>query len=146
MPTAAKLVAAVAFALVAYVSAELFKPAMSEGTQFGYFSPICAAIGLLVGWFVMGPLAGQGMGPSLGHGLRCSITIVFFALLGFSIYEMVLRSMKLRYDGPMEALIAALSLMLEYGLLMLTPPVLGALVIGGLAGGAAAEIAGKRWR
>ncbi|NUB45158.1 TrgA family protein [Fertoebacter nigrum] len=146
MPTAAKLVAAIVFAALGFMAAELFKPAMPEGTQFGLFSPICAGIGLLCGWIVMGPLAGRGTWAAMGSGVRTAATIAFWALLGFSIYEMVLRSMKLRYDGPMEAVLAVFDLMLERGRLMLMPDLLGLLLLGGLLGGVLVEWAGRRWR
>jgi hypothetical protein len=146
MPTAAKLVAAIVFAALGFMAAELFKPAMPEGTQFGLFSPICAGIGLLCGWIVMGPLAGFGTGAAMGSGVRTAATIAFWALLGFSIYEMVLRSMKLRYDGPMEAVLAVFDLMLERGRLMLMPELLGLLLVGGLLGGVVVEWAARRWR
>ncbi|HEX9859354.1 MAG TPA: TrgA family protein, partial [Paracoccaceae bacterium] len=79
-------------------------------------------------------------------GVRTSVTIAFWALLGFSGYVMILRSMDLRYDGPMEALTATVDLMLEHGVQMATPKVLGTLFLGGLLGGLLAEWAGKRWR
>lgn len=145
MPTAAKLAAAIAFAAVAFFAAEVFKPAMPEGTKFGFFSQICAVIGALCGWFVMGGLVGRGYSAAWGSGVRTSITIAFWVLLGTSIYEMVLRSMKMRYDGPMEALTGAMELMMERGLLMLTPEVLGTLLVGGLLGGTLAEWANRRW-
>ncbi len=41
MPTAAKLVAAVLFAMTGFLAAESFKPQMPEGTAFGAFSRLC---------------------------------------------------------------------------------------------------------
>src|SRR6056297_1256011 len=104
MPTAAKLLAAVAFAALGFLAAETVKPHMVEGTQFGVFSYICAGIGALCGWMVMGGLVGAGYRAAAGYGVRTAATLVFWALLGFSIYEMILRATKMRYDGPMDAL------------------------------------------
>lgn len=146
MPTAAKLFASLAFALVAFVAAELFKPAMPEGTQFGYFSFINAGIGLLCGWRIMGTLTGHGYKPAMASGVRTSVTILFWAVLGFSINEMIHRSMKMRYDGPFEAVVGVFDLAFEYLILMGRADFIGALVIGGALGGALAEWAGKRWR
>jgi hypothetical protein len=146
MPTAAKIVAAICFALFGAVAAEMVKPALPEGTQFGLFVPISAIIGLLNGWLVMGVLAGHGYRDAMGSGVRTAITIVVWALLVFSIYEMILRSMHVnRYDGPMEAVTAAFGLMLDYGKLLLTPAILGAFLVGGLIAGAITEWAKKRW-
>lgn len=148
MPTAAKLVAALAFALVGYFAAQAVKlpGVLPEGTQFGWFSEITAGIGFLCGWIVMGGLVGKGYPEAVASGLRISVTIVFWALLGFSIYEMVLLSMKMRYDGPMEAVLAVFDLMLDYGKRLFTLPIIGTLAVGGVLGGIAAEYAGRHWR
>lgn len=146
MPTAAKLFAAVVFTAVGFLAAEAYKPGLPEGTQFGLFSLIVALIGLLCGWMVMGRLAGQGYGGAAGSGLRTSATLLFWALLVFSVYEMIQRSMKMRYDGPVEALVSVFGLMLQYGQLVLTVPVLSVLAGGGVLGGWAAEFAARRWR
>lgn len=146
MPTAARLFAALAFAVVGYLAAEAFKPQMPEGTPFGAFSLIVGLIGLLTGWIVMGGLAGRGYRASAGSGLRTSVTIVFWALLVFSIYQMIGLALKKQYDGPMEALVAIVGLMYENAQLLLTVPVLGVLAVGGVAGGWLSEWASRRWR
>jgi hypothetical protein len=146
MPTAARLFAAVVFTLVGFLAAEVYKPGMPEGTQFGLFSPIVAAIGLFCGWTVAGVLVGGSYGAAAGHGIRTSATIVFWALLLFSVYEMIQRSMKMRYDGPMEALVGVFRLMLDYGALLGSVPVIVVLGVGGVLGGWAAEFAARRWR
>lgn len=146
MPTAAKLVAALAFAAVAFAAATAYVPRLPEGTQATWFPPLSALIGALTGWMVMGPLAGRGWGASAGYGLRTSATVVFWAALLFSIREMVLRSMNKRYDGPMEAVVGTFDIMLDYGARMLDARVLGVLVAGGILGGLAAEVAARRWR
>jgi hypothetical protein len=146
MPTAAKLAAAVAFAFVALLTAQLYIPQLPKGTQLGYFRPITTAIGFAVGWFVMGPLAGRGYRAAAETGIRSSATVVFWALFGFSIYIMVDRSMKMMYDGPMEAVLGVFQLMFEYGKKMLVPEVIASVLIGGLLGGYFTEWAGKRWR
>ena len=78
--------------------------------------------------------------------MRTALTVVLWALLGFSIYLMVDRSMKMMYDGPMEAVLGTFQLMFEYGKKMLVPEVIGAVLVGGVLGGWCAEWAGKRWR
>lgn len=146
MPTAAKLIAAVGFAILGYVAAELVKAHMPEGTQFGLFSLVCAGIGLLCGWLVMGDLVGEGWVRASGFGIRVSVTLVFWALLFFAIYEMVRRATKMRYDGVTEAITAVFAIGLEYGRILLAPDVLAALLIGGAAIGILTESAARRWR
>ncbi len=146
MPTAAKIVGAVCFAIFGYFAALSVIPVLPEGTQLGRMREICAFIGLLNGWFVMGRLTGGGVRAGIGSGMRTAITIVIWALMFFAIYEMIKRSTKLRYDGPMEAVTAAFGLMLDYGRLLLTPEIIATVLIGGAIGGAITEWAGKRWR
>lgn len=146
MPTAAKIVGAVCFAIFGYFLAVAVIPVLPEGTQIGRMREITAFIGLLNGWFVMGRLTGLGYRAGIGSGIRTAITIVIWALIVFSIYEMVVRSTKLRYDGPMEAVTAAFGLMLDYGKLLLTKEIIGTILIGGGIGGAISEWAGRRWK
>ena len=146
MPTAAKIVGAISFAIFGYFAALAVIPVLPEGTQIGRMREISAFIGLLNGWFVMGRLTGKGYRAGIGSGIRTAITVVIWALLVFAIYEMVLRSTKLRYDGPMEAVTAAFGLMLEYGKLLLTKEIIATILIVGGICGAITEWAGKRWK
>ena len=144
MPTAAKLVAAITFAALAYLNAHVFIPSLPEGTQLEWFREITALIGLVCGWLVMGGLVGASYGEAISSGIRTSITVAFFALLGFAIYEMLQRSMSMMYDGPMEAVLAVFDLMFYYGKMMMTLDVIGVLLVGGAVGGVVTEWVGRR--
>ena len=146
MPTAAKLAAAVLFAIVGWLTANAYVPALGEGVNAGFFREIVAVIGVFVGWLVMGPVAGAGYRAAIGSGWKTTMVLVFFALLFFGIYQMVLLSMKMRYDGPMDAVLDVFNIMLENLKKMLTTEVIGTLVIGGAVAGALTEQAGRRWR
>jgi hypothetical protein len=145
MPTAAKMVAAVMTALTLFLAAESAKAGLPHGTPAAYFSPIVAGIGFLTGWIVLGPLVGRGYVASLGYGLRAAVTSVFWALLLFSLWDMIELSIKKRYDGPFDALLGVCSLMVENGRLVLLPDVLVALGVGAVLSGLFAEWAGRRW-
>ncbi len=145
MPTGAKLIAALAFAAVAFAAAEAFKPLMPPHTQFGSFSVLCALIGAFTGWKVMGSRAGRGYGNALGVGLTASAVMTLAALFLFSFRETILRSMNRRYDGPLEATVGTFGIMVEHLAVMGDPRLLGVLALGGLLGGLAAEAAGRRW-
>ena len=146
MPTAAKLAGAVCFAILGIMAALAVKPVLPEGTQFGYFVEISGLIGLLNGWFVMGRLAGHGYRDAIGSGVRTAITIVVWALIVFAIYTMIVLSTQMRYDGPMEAVTSAFGIMLDYGKSMLTPTIIGTVLIGGMIAGWMTEFAAKRWK
>ncbi len=145
MPTAAKLVAAVLFAALSLFVADLYQQGITDGTITTYLVPGSAAVGLICGWRVMGRLVGKGMGDAIGSGIRTALTIVFFALLLFSIYEMVVTSTKGLYDGPMEAVLAIFDIMLKYGRGLISPEIIGSILVGGGLAGMATEWADRRW-
>lgn len=145
MPTAGKFVAAMLFAALAYLTAELFKPAMPDGTAFGRFSWICAGIGALCGWFLMGPRVRERFAGVIAAGLQTALMMALLALAGFSIEIMVGRAFRRLYDGPAEAIVGVFEVMVRHGQLMLTPGVLAALLLGGPVCGVLAGMAGKRW-
>lgn len=151
MPTASKMVAAVMIALTMFLAAEAAKAGLPEGRPAGYLSPIVAGIGFLCGWTILGTLTGNGykasMGykVSMGNGLRTAVTAVFWSLLAFALWEMLQLSMKMRYDGPLDALLGVLAIMVVYLKLVILPDVLVALGVGGTLSGLFAEWAGRRW-
>ncbi|WP_127900402.1 TrgA family protein [Solirhodobacter olei] len=146
MPTAAKLIAALAFFAVAFVAAESFKPLMPPGSQFGYFSLICGGIGAVTGWMVSGAMAGRGTITAIGNGIRSSATIVFFALILFTGREMVIRSMQHMYHGPMDALQAMAGMIAKYAVMLTATTELVVLIGGGILAGLVTEWASRRWR
>jgi hypothetical protein len=148
MPTAAKLVAAIVFAAVGWLAANAHVPALGESPNVGLFRELTALLGALIGWRVMGTLAGKGYLDAIGGGLRTSVTLVFFALLLFSTYMMVDRALTSAAYGssPMAAVLGVFEIMMDQGQKMLTVGVLGVLILGGVAGGVAAEWAKRRWR
>ena len=145
MPTAAKMIAAVAFAIVAGLAALAYIPGLPEGTSTGYFPELMAALGFLIGWMAVGRQVGHGYAEGISLGLRGSILIVAWGLLLFSIYYMILRSTKMIYHNAGEALLDVPMLMLQYGKLLASAKVAGVLVAGGLIGGFVAEFVGRRW-
>lgn len=146
MPTATKLVSALIFAFVGLWAALAYVPQLPEGMYVGLFPQIMMVLGFLVGWRGLGRAAGRGYGESVGHGLRTSFLLVFWALFGFSTYTMLLRSTKQIYRAdPGRALLDIPKIMMEYGRLLAAPEVLTALIVGGIVGGLAAEVAARRW-
>ena len=146
MPTGAKLIAAVCFAIVGWLAALAYIPQLPEATRTGYFPQIMAALGFVLGWLTLGNKVGRGYGEAASMGLRTSFLVVFWGLLGFSIYFMVLRSTKMIYDNAGAAALDVPMLMLQYGKLMGSAQLIGTLVLGGVVGGMLTEFAGRRWK
>lgn len=145
MPTAAKLVAAIAFALVGAVAARGYVPLMPEHAAPGLLVPACALIGALAGWFVVGPRAGALWRFAPSNGLSGAIVLAAAVLVLFSTYEMLSRALDKRYSGPEEALQGVFGIAWDHMTTMADIRVLGPLIIGGVLGGVVTEWAGRRW-
>lgn len=133
MPSAGRAVGAALFAILVWFVSEQFKPLMPEGTAFGRFSEFNALFGFVLGWLMMGPRAHPNTSASITSGITATVAIVFWVLLAHSIIEMLKLSLRKRYDGPVEAVVAVFQLMIKYGMMMATPEILGTLFIGGIA-------------
>lgn len=145
MPTAAKLAGAVIFAIIGFIAVMLYLPHLPQELPYGRLREYAAGLGFIIGWAVMGRLAGHGYTEAIGSGIRTSVTLAFWALLVFAIQLMIKRSYKMMYDGPMEAVIGVFALMLEYGRAFWAFDILAWLFVGGAVGGLAVEWVRKRW-
>jgi len=146
MFTAPRLVAALLLACVGFLTSELIKPLMIEGTQFGYFSFANAALGLIVGWVVIGRRIGRGISAAISYGLTGAAALMFWGLFSQSVNEMLRLSLRRRYKGPFEALTDMVRIFVEFGATMATPQVLGTLFIGGVLAAVLAEVSARHWR
>lgn len=146
MPTAAKLFAMFGFAAMAFFATEIYKPLLPEGTQMDMFTPINMAVAGLAGWMVMGRLAGRGYVTAASSGVRTSAVALFYVLFIWSGVEMLRNSVRMRYDGPVEALQAMVALAIDYARLGLTDPQVPiALLCGGILAAVLSEWASRRW-
>ncbi|MFP7675184.1 TrgA family protein [Marivita sp. S0852] len=146
MPTAAKTIAALCLAALGYVSSELVKTLLPEITNFGNFSIFNAALGGVVGWFVVGSRAGRGTRDAVGNGITGVAALIFWALFLHACYEMFQLSMKRRYDGPVEAFAAIFEIGIEYGTVLVNPMMLVLFLIGALVTGYLTEFVSRRWK
>ncbi|WP_417253184.1 TrgA family protein [Celeribacter sp.] len=145
MPTAAKLVAAFWFALLAWFAAELTKNYVPEGTQFGIMSLIAGGFGFLTGWVFLGRRAGDTMAAAYSYGFSSSVILTFWSVFYFAFETMIHRSLDRRYRGPTEAVLGVFDLMRDYFLYVFKPDVLFILIVGGFFGGWITEKAARKW-
>jgi hypothetical protein len=146
MPTAAKLVAALCFAALAYVVSELIKPLMPASTVLGYFSIVNAGIGLLCGWIIVGSRAGRGSSAAISNGVTGTVALVFWGLFIHATNEMVANAFARKYRTMVEATVSIFEIGIEYGTIMLDVRVILTLLAGGIVAGMLAEFAAGRWR
>ena len=145
MPTAARAISAILFAVLGYFIAEMVVPLLPEGMPTTWLNEPVAAIGLLMGWNVVGRRAGDGYRASMGYGLTAVALIAFWSVVIFAGYDMLQNSIDRRYRGPMEAVQAFFGISVAHFRLIATPEILGSLFFGGVFGGWIAEWASRRW-
>lgn len=149
MPDAARLVAAICLAIVAFFLSglvmEVYRAEYGE-TNFGWFVQVNLVIGLLVGWISMGKRAGRGVSAAITNGVTGVFLLVLWGLFVQACNEMTRLAMKNRYDDAFEAIAAIFQIAAEWGLLLLTAPILGTMAVGAFVSGILTEYAWQRWR
>jgi len=145
MPTAGRLAGAVAFLILGLVLAYLCIPNFEEGQVPGWWLPMCGAIGVWAGWVVVGPRTGNGFSTGLGNGWTGVAAVIFWAIFLYSFFEMIKKSMRNSYDGPMEAVVNVFELMYQNVMQIGTVEIGIAALAGGAVAGLFAEFFGKRY-
>lgn len=146
MPNAARLVAALSLALIAFIVSGLVMPLMPEGLDFGYFTWVNVGLGILCGWVIMGKRAGRGTTSAINNGITGVLSLLFWGLFVQGAYEMFRQAMRNRFDGPFEALGAIFKIGFDYGLTIMVPSIIWTLLVGGVLAGLATEYAWRQWR
>jgi hypothetical protein len=103
-PTAAKLVAALGLAALAYMVSGQVMRAMPPETAFGIFLPFNIALGVAVGWLWLGPRSGEGIVTAVSYGATAAALLALLGVLSQGANEMMRLAMRNRYDGPFEAI------------------------------------------
>ncbi len=146
MPTGAKLMAAASFAVVGWVLANFYAMNMPDASAAGPIREVAALVGAITGWKVMGPAVGKGYVEAAGAGVRTAIVLAVAALFLLALAEMLDNSVKMRYDGALEALLDIFQTMARRSGALLSLGVFGTILFGGVLGGLLTENAGRRWK
>ena len=146
MPDAAKLVAALGLAVVAFVVSGQVMGLFEDDTNFGWFTWVNVVLGVAIGWIFVGTRAGRGWTSAVNVGLTGGFLLVFWGLFVQSCNEMTRLAMKNRYDGAAEALTAIFQIGAEWALLMSTVQIWGTVLVGGIITGLVTEFAWRAWR
>lgn len=148
MPDAARLMAAIGMAVLAFVVSFMVMglPLFEEDTNFGWFVHVNVVVGLLVGWTVIGSRAGRSIVSAINVGLTAPVVLVFWCLFIQSCNEMVRIAMKNRYDGAFEALVDIFEIGADWAIEMTTIPIWTTLLVGGIIVGLMTEYAWRTWR
>lgn len=144
MPTAAKLIAAVLFFALCWLISEQIRSAIPPQSM-GLFAPVNAAIGLIIGWRVVGQRAGQGFTASIGNGLTAICASFFWGILIWAGHTMLKASVRGRYSGPIDAIQDMFNKMVDFGALVVIDFVIATAVFGSIVCAILVEMASRRW-
>lgn len=146
MPTAAKLVAGICFALIGWLAATAYIPALPDQFRIGDFVLVSVGLGFVIGWLIMGPNIGSSIMGAFWRGISTSVWLLVWSLIVFSMIEMIDRSLDKRYDHPVEALTSAIEIGIYFFKIALSVEVIGILAVGGALAGILTELSHRRWR
>jgi len=102
-------------------------------------------IGLLAGWVVAGSRSGNGYRNAIGYSLTAMVSMVVWGLFIYSSIEMVERSIRKMYDGPVDAVVSVFELAVEYLRTIASFEVIAFLVIGSLICGLVTDFFAQRY-
>ena len=146
MPTAAKLVSGIFFALTAYMAAQAFERTLPDHIGTRWFSEVNSVLGFLVGWFTMGPAVGAGWTAAWRKGMGVSVMGLLWSVVLFSFGLMLRQSTKDPFKSLDKGISAVFENLLEFLLAAMTPWVIFILLAGGAVTGIMAEAAHRKWR
>ena len=153
MPTPAKLVAAVLFAVLCWFVADtIVREVLPEGVRVGRFREMLAVGGLLVGWRYIGvPATGPtGRGTNVTHaitaGLGAAIVLTALALILHAFAVMIGESLGRKYTAIGDAAAAWMGFLWTDVQTIAHPMVLGLMFGGGAVVGLIAGVVGRIWR
>ena len=149
MPTAARVVAAIMIALIAWVVSGMAKAVMPSYMTTGYLMPISVIVGALCGWKILGVRSDYGrLGypNAIGVGLSAMVATVIWVVLICAALRALRHALDGRYDGPMSALYDVFPIAAEFATYLATVPTILTLVIGGMVAGAVTHWASLKWR
>ncbi len=145
MPTAGRLVASIGMGALAWYAAGIVMLLWPDDIDFGKFQYFSTAIAIVMGWRVVGTRLGNGLLQGMGAGLTALFALVFWLFLLLSFYEMIQRSLDLRYDGPFEAFQGMFGIAYEYLLNVLHLRLAYLLVGGSLLVGLVSELVSRKF-
>ena len=144
MPTAGRLAAAIALAVLGGIIAYRLEPAFPEGGIPGYWLPLCLGAGIWAGWVVIGKRTGRGYSSAVGNGITGTLAMGFWILFIMSFTDMIQKSLRRLYDGPMEALVNVFEIMTEYATILYSNDLAMVLAVGAVIVGVFSEFVAKR--
>ena len=146
LPTGAKATAALSFGVVGWLVANTYVANMPIVTAVGSLREFVAVLGMVVGWMVMGRSVGKPYLDAVSAGWKTMAILLFSALVLGSIIQMLRQSVRLVYDGPLDAIVDVFNIMIARSGPIFTPGVMTVAALGGAVAAVLSENAHRRWR
>lgn len=132
------------FAAFSFWAADLLRTTLPDSLPGHQLAKVAASLGLLFGWQMLGARAGYGYVASTGYAFTTLGLVVLWSLVIFSAAEMVERSLRKFYEGPMEGLEAMVELFIEYAQYLPNPSFLWPALVGTVFVGGVVEFVAQR--
>ncbi len=145
MPTAGRLAGAIIFALFGWYLAGITVPYFPNEIAPDYWLPLSSFISLLIGWRICGTRAGRGYRDAIGIGLTAAAAMAFWLIFALAFNRMIDNALRMRYDGPMDAIANVFYEMLEYGTYFFDLQLIVTLFAGGIVCAWVTEYFGKNF-
>ncbi len=145
MPTAAKLVGAIAFGVLGWLAASVLGQALPATIKLGHVPEGAFVAGLACGWLIAGAQAGQGFGRAFWTGIWTGLVMVALVLVVAAVWQMLVNATFRMYPGPFEALAGLADLVFHFGAMLGVRDFLLVMGIGSALAGWVTEAAGRRW-
>lgn len=146
MPTAARLVAAIALAIAAYgVSTVLLyvsEPLQKTGVSHVFFG----LVGFVVGWKKLGPLAERGYVGAWSGGITAAVNVYVFCVVIAACHYVYLGFFYHAFRTVDELLDSWFTKAIEYAMYITQWEILTAAIFGGMLAGTFSAMAGRLWR
>ena len=146
MPTAAKLIGLILFALIGAAVALRLPAYLPEGMRTTLLLPLTVAVTGVLGWRIAGRRSGgQSYADAAQTGLLTVALSVLSLLALFGTMEMLRLTQRMIYKDPLEAILGIFEQALKFAPLLAKADLLVVMGAGGILAGLACEAAGRRW-
>ncbi|MCO4824855.1 MAG: TrgA family protein [Amylibacter sp.] len=145
MPTAAKLVAALALALTGAIAAMIFVQGNSEIPIGIRFVGTNALVGFFAGWYSLGKNPGNSIFDGAMSGIRSLVFLLIGSGMVFAFYHVSRNLQQFKSQDVTSLPLAWIENSFENVVLAMSKDVAIALVIGGMLAGIASYVASRRW-
>ena len=98
--TMGRMFGALGLTVVAYLAATRLMLAWPDPMLFGHFQLVCAGLGLVVGWRVIGSRLGYGSSAAIAAGVTAALVLLVATMLVVSVYEAMARNMSMGSVSP----------------------------------------------